>query len=79
MYHWDLPQGLEDRYGGWLNKEEITKDFTNYARVSQDYHMFAVFLPSFNFEIGLLLSLWLSREVLVRYASSIYVSGTRRC
>ncbi|EJD01909.1 glycoside hydrolase family 1 protein [Fomitiporia mediterranea MF3/22] len=33
LYHWDLPQALHDRYGGWLNKEEIVKDFTNYARV----------------------------------------------
>ncbi|KAK0229748.1 glycoside hydrolase family 1 protein [Armillaria nabsnona] len=33
LYHWDLPQGLHDRYGGWLNKAEITKDYTRYARV----------------------------------------------
>jgi beta-glucosidase len=33
LYHWDLPQVLHDRYGGWLNKEEITKDFVNYSRV----------------------------------------------
>ncbi|KAL5514671.1 BGL1B_1 [Sanghuangporus baumii] len=33
IYHWDLPQALHDRYGGWLNKEEIVKDFTNYSRV----------------------------------------------
>ena len=33
LYHWDLPQGLDDRYGGWLNKEEIVKDFVNYAKV----------------------------------------------
>jgi beta-glucosidase len=33
LYHWDLPQGLHDRYGGWLNKEEIVKDYANYARV----------------------------------------------
>lgn len=33
LYHWDLPQGLEDRYGGWLNKEEIVKDYVNYAKV----------------------------------------------
>ena len=33
IFHWDLPQGLYDRYGGWLNKEEITKDFVHYSRV----------------------------------------------
>ncbi|KAF7302934.1 Glycoside hydrolase family 1 protein [Mycena kentingensis (nom. inval.)] len=33
LYHWDLPQALHDRYGGWLNKDEIVKDFANYARV----------------------------------------------
>lgn len=33
LYHWDLPQGLEDRYGGWLNKEEIVKDYVNYAKI----------------------------------------------
>ncbi|KAG5648404.1 hypothetical protein DXG03_004978 [Asterophora parasitica] len=33
LYHWDLPQALHDRYGGWLNKEEIVKDYTNYAKV----------------------------------------------
>ncbi|KIK67858.1 glycoside hydrolase family 1 protein [Collybiopsis luxurians FD-317 M1] len=32
LYHWDLPQTLHDRYGGWLNKEEIVKDFTRYAQ-----------------------------------------------
>ncbi|EEB86692.1 hypothetical protein MPER_16261, partial [Moniliophthora perniciosa FA553] len=33
LYHWDLPQALDDRYGGWLNKEEIVKDYTRYSRV----------------------------------------------
>ncbi|THU82827.1 glycoside hydrolase family 1 protein [Dendrothele bispora CBS 962.96] len=33
LYHWDLPQTLHDRYGGWLNKEEIVKDYARYARV----------------------------------------------
>jgi len=33
LYHWDLPQGLHDRYGGWLNKEEIVKDYVRYAKV----------------------------------------------
>ncbi|KAI0070535.1 beta-glucosidase 1A [Panus rudis PR-1116 ss-1] len=33
LYHWDLPQELHNRYGGWLNKEEIVQDFVHYARV----------------------------------------------
>lgn len=33
LYHWDIPQALEDRYGGMLNKEAYTPDFLNYARV----------------------------------------------
>uniref|UniRef100_A0A8H7K7C0 Beta-glucosidase n=1 Tax=Bionectria ochroleuca TaxID=29856 RepID=A0A8H7K7C0_BIOOC len=33
LYHWDLPQGLHDRYGGWLNVDEIQLDFERYARV----------------------------------------------
>lgn len=33
LYHWDLPQALHDRYGGWLNKDEIVKDYVNYARI----------------------------------------------
>ena len=33
LYHWDLPQALHDRYGGWLNVGEIQKDFERYARV----------------------------------------------
>jgi beta-galactosidase len=31
LYHWDLPQTLEDRYNGWLS-EEIVIDFGEYAR-----------------------------------------------
>lgn len=34
LYHWDLPQELHDRYGGWLNKEEVAQDFAAYGRVS---------------------------------------------
>ncbi|KAJ7082523.1 beta-glucosidase 1B [Mycena crocata] len=33
LYHWDLPQGLHDRYGGWLNKDEIVQDYVRYAKV----------------------------------------------
>ncbi|KAG6906796.1 Beta-glucosidase 1B [Tephrocybe rancida] len=33
LYHWDLPQALHDRYGGWLNKDEVVKDYVNYTRV----------------------------------------------
>jgi beta-glucosidase len=30
LYHWDLPQGLEDKYKGWLSTD-IEVDFSNYA------------------------------------------------
>lgn len=30
LYHWDLPQALEDRYTGWLDSQ-IIKDFATYA------------------------------------------------
>jgi beta-glucosidase len=32
LFHWDLPDELDKRYGGPLNKEEFTKDFGHYAR-----------------------------------------------
>ncbi|XP_047181503.1 beta-glucosidase 11-like [Vigna umbellata] len=32
LYHWDLPQTLEDEYGGWVSRR-VVKDFTAYADV----------------------------------------------
>ncbi|MRI85070.1 family 1 glycosylhydrolase [Aerococcaceae bacterium WS4759] len=32
IYHWDLPQGLQDEYAGWESRE-IIEDFVNYAAV----------------------------------------------
>lgn len=33
LFHWDIPQALEDRYGGMLNQEKYTPDFLRYARL----------------------------------------------
>jgi beta-glucosidase len=30
LYHWDLPQALQDRYGGWQSKDTV-KAFADYA------------------------------------------------
>ncbi|WP_188455482.1 glycoside hydrolase family 1 protein [Virgibacillus oceani] len=30
LYHWDLPQALQDEYGGWESRE-IIEDFNNYC------------------------------------------------
>src|SRR5699024_5465862 len=32
IYHWDLPQALQDEYGGWESRQ-IIEDFDNYARL----------------------------------------------
>lgn len=32
LYHWDLPQALENEYGGWLGRK-IVNDFGDYARI----------------------------------------------
>lgn len=34
QYHWDIPAALDDRYGGWLSKENVIPDFLNYARLA---------------------------------------------
>ena len=33
LFHWDLPQALHDRYGGFLNQDEYLQDFVNFVRV----------------------------------------------
>ncbi len=32
VYHWDLPQALQDEYEGWEGRK-IVEDFTNYCRI----------------------------------------------
>ncbi|KAK4500971.1 hypothetical protein PRZ48_006777 [Zasmidium cellare] len=33
LFHWDLPQALYDRYGGFLDREEYVKDYVHFAEV----------------------------------------------
>ncbi|KAJ8126127.1 hypothetical protein O1611_g7512 [Lasiodiplodia mahajangana] len=33
LLHWDVPDGIEQRYGGLLNRQEFPLDFEHYARV----------------------------------------------
>lgn len=33
LFHWDLPQSLHDRYGGFLNQEEYVKDYVHFAEI----------------------------------------------
>jgi len=37
IYHWDLPQALEDKYGGWKSRK-IIADFENYCRILYKYY-----------------------------------------
>lgn len=30
LYHWDLPRGLQEEYGGWLGGQ-VVDDFRSYA------------------------------------------------
>jgi beta-glucosidase len=32
LFHWDLPEELDQRYGGLLNTEEFVADFAQYSR-----------------------------------------------
>ena len=32
LFHWDLPQALQDKYGGWLSKE-VSKRFAEYTAI----------------------------------------------
>jgi len=33
LFHWDLPQTLDERYRGFLGQEEYVQDYVRYARV----------------------------------------------
>ncbi|KAJ3079452.1 hypothetical protein HK102_003774 [Quaeritorhiza haematococci] len=35
LYHWDLPQTLQDEYGGWISPR-IVDDYVNYAKLCID-------------------------------------------
>jgi len=33
LYHWDLPQNLDEKFGGWLNTTVMPKIFADYAEI----------------------------------------------
>ena len=35
LYHWDLPEELQKKYGGWMN-ETVTEHFKDYAKLCFD-------------------------------------------
>lgn len=37
LYHWDLPQALDERFGGWLNTTVMPKIFADYADLCFKY------------------------------------------
>jgi beta-glucosidase len=34
LLHWDVPQGIVEKYGGFLNKTEFAADYEHYARIA---------------------------------------------
>src|SRR5699024_2934175 len=47
LYHWDLPQALQDEYQGWESRK-IIEDFTNYATT-----LFEAFRGKVNYWVSL--------------------------
>ena len=76
LYHWDLPQALHDRYGGWLNKDEVVKDYTRYAKVRCS-PISAVCCNRAHFVIGLLRSIWRSRKALAHHERALVCRDPR--
>ncbi|CAI9096457.1 OLC1v1032612C1 [Oldenlandia corymbosa var. corymbosa] len=60
LFHWDLPQALEDEYGGFLDKREpkkIVQDYCDYAKLcfehfGKDVKRWLTFNEPWNFAIG---------------------------
>lgn len=74
LYHWDLPQGIHDRYGGWLNVEESQKDFEHYARVC--YERFGDRVKRWiTFNEPWIQSIFVSRKIAEVSDQGSYVSG----
>ncbi|MCL7052342.1 hypothetical protein MKW94_016722 [Papaver nudicaule] len=68
LFHYDLPQALEDEYGGWLSRK-IVKDFTAYADVCFK-------------ELGDRVSTWTTLNEANAFAIGAYDQGTfppQRC
>ena len=63
LYHWDLPQALQDEYAGWESRQ-IIADFTNYAET-----LFQAFRGKVHYWISL-------NEQNIFYFIRLFISGT---
>ncbi|KAF3783406.1 putative beta-glucosidase 41 [Nymphaea thermarum] len=52
LYHWDLPQALQDRYGGWLNEKIVNYAYTCFQEFGNKVKHWITFNEPHGFSIS---------------------------